>query len=214
MERAGKENLKWPVEEVAVLTTEPTGRRSAAQCFNNLIIVMPCRELWFRIDTDENTERIPFMILTRKYAALVLTIAVSLAIFGSANANAWEFSKGEEDWGPSCFVTHTHSDGDLTLMSTEGNFNAVVLISLSSYPEDTQNVSVLFEVDEDEEIVLTGSVDDYFGVISLKISRENIEAMAAGKNLNILVAGGPLIPVSLDGSGAAINSFLSCSQTR
>ncbi|MEM7425223.1 MAG: hypothetical protein AAF441_03960 [Pseudomonadota bacterium] len=150
------------------------------------------------------------MNCARKLILLLPAAALLFLAAQSAPALAWEHSEAEEDWGPTCIARQGHRTGSIDIISSKGTFNPSLLISLPKYPGKTQDITVLLRVDRGNNIRVAGAINDYFGNIELKMSRDQLDSMIKGKRLHLAIEGGPTVTATLKGSSAALRAFLRC----
>jgi len=125
-------------------------------------------------------------------------------------ASAWEFSQVEEDWGPTCAVTGSHSRGTVTIFSSQDNFNPVLLVSLPKYPKNSQIIPVVLRPDNGPQASVVGMIDDYFGQVYVSIKRSHIDSFMSARLMNIEITGDTGVSVSLAGSSLVFKKFLRC----
>ncbi|MBL4645603.1 MAG: hypothetical protein JKY99_04000 [Rhizobiales bacterium] len=148
-----------------------------------------------------------------KYASAFLLLTASFTLAANSPAKAWDYSSGEEDWGPTCYVTQPHSkNGNITILSSEGEFNPAMLISLPRYPRNTRAIPVSFQFGDGTQFTINATIDDYFGNLYLNLNRAQLDSFIYGRSLNITVARRTNISVSLNNSEPALNDFLRCAQ--
>lgn len=148
-------------------------------------------------------------LVTKRLPAL-LSILAAFVCFTISGAQAWDYSQGEEDWGPACFVSQPHSNGDITLISSQGQFAPALLISLPRYPRNSNSISVALSFDNGTQFKLNGFVDDYYGNVYLDIDKAIVDEMKNGRDLTIVIQRRIRVSVTLNNSASALNKFLTC----
>ncbi|MFK8034794.1 MAG: hypothetical protein AB8B94_11675 [Hyphomicrobiales bacterium] len=147
---------------------------------------------------------------TTKRLSAMFSILTALIFFTIANAQAWQYSQGQEDWGPACFVSQAHTTGDFTLISSQGQYAPVLLISLPRYPRNSNDISVSLNFDNGAEYRLTAFVDDYYGNLYLDLDPYIVNEMKTGRELTIVIQERIRVTASLNNSASALNQFLIC----
>lgn len=148
-------------------------------------------------------------LFTKRLPAIFFILA-ALVLFPISNAQAWQYSQGEEDWGPACFVSQPHTTGEITLISAQGQYAPVLLISLPRYPRSSKNISVSMNFDNGAQYQLNAFVDDYYGNLYLDLDPYIVNEMKTGRELTIVIQGRIRVSVSLNNSASVLNQFLIC----
>lgn len=149
------------------------------------------------------------MLIARRKSPL-LTGLIMLLLTCGAPVKAWDFSVDEEDWGPTCFVTHKHKRADITILSAKGSLNPALLVSLPQYPKNSQNILVQLQMNSGKPFSLNGMVDDYFGQIYLNLTGDHINSFISARQLTISISDNAPIKLSLHGAGPVLSAFLRC----
>lgn len=148
-------------------------------------------------------------IFTKRLPAVLFVLAAF--VFSSiSSVQAWQYSQGEEDWGPACFASQPHTTGEMTLISAQGDFAPVLLISLPRYPKNRNNISVSLNFDNGAQYQLTGFVDDYYGNVYVDIDPFIVNEMKNGRDLTIVIQNRIRLSTTLTNSAAALDKFLLC----
>ncbi|MBO0903816.1 hypothetical protein [Jiella sonneratiae] len=122
-------------------------------------------------------------------------------------AGAWEAHRGEEDWGPMCFLQDRSGFVTVGFYAAPGD-SPLATIEGASLPEDA---TVTWIVDDALTVTLKGSQNDYFGLHEFPVSDPRLlDAIKSGRTLRIAIDRGPAMNVSLKGSGKAVADFERC----
>ncbi len=155
------------------------------------------------------------MFKKAKCASTLLLSLAGLLLAPIIPANAWEFSLAEEDWGPTCFLTEPHNaGGDITILSSEGEFNPAMLISMPRYPRGNQPIPVTFIYPNDARLSLEAVVDDYFGNLYISLNKTQFDRLTANTNLYVVAGDNTEFSMSINREDRAIQDFVRCMQGR
>jgi len=126
-------------------------------------------------------------------------------------AGAWSANRGEEDWGPMCFVQERQGFVTVGFYAAPGD-RPLATIEGASLPSEA---IVTWIVDDALTVTMTGSQNDYFGLHEFAVADPRLlDALKSGRTLRIAIDRGPAMDVSLNGSRKAIEKFERCLSRR
>lgn len=147
----------------------------------------------------------------RKSLVVVLRLSALCCLF-STESQAWTFSEGKEDFGPSCVATSNESGAaKISIFSSKNDFNPLLLVEpyKDEYGAEFR-VRLMFS--NRHEVELPGYLSDYFGVVEASIGLNQIDDMLRSDSLVIILNNRDQQMIDLRGAGIPLRAFLRCAR--
>ena len=141
--------------------------------------------------------------------SVFLITSCQISNIAENSESAWKFRTGEEDWGPTVYISQSNTNNtSVSILSERRSFKPTMLLSPFKNEYGT-NASVELLVDTKSLGSYNASLSEYFGEFEIVDIGENVvKALKYGRVLDIKIDGRQTESFNLEGSESAVGSFL------